>query len=146
VVVVPPAGDIVAGAFVDSRYPLTVPIPRGWTAAPGADDQPVRLSLDAPDGVVHVDIAAIPGESLVPRPRPGCTWTFTDQARYRAVKVTGQVLVATCAPDEPTDARVLAYLVVADGITWHVEGTVLPGHLPAGKSALDEVVGVVRFR
>ncbi|MDP2305978.1 MAG: hypothetical protein Q8P18_08115 [Pseudomonadota bacterium] len=141
-----PTGRVTADVYVDGTFPLSVPVPKGWVATPGHDGGEVRVVLQDPDGDVTVTIAGTRGDALAPRPIPGCTWTFIDAARYRAVKVRAEILAATCTPDDPDDPRVLAYVVSHEGMLWHVEGRVTPGRLRPGKADLDQVAGGVRFR
>ncbi|MDP2313917.1 MAG: hypothetical protein Q8P41_13505 [Pseudomonadota bacterium] len=141
-----PTGRVVGDAYIDNTYPLVVPVPRGWIATPGSDAGAVRVVLQDPDGDVVVSVVGTPGDTLAPRPLPGCAWTFTDIARYRVVKVRGDVLAATCTPDDADDPRVLAYVVAFEGMLWQVEGRVTPGRLRPGKADLDMVAAGVRFR
>jgi hypothetical protein len=93
-----------------------------------------------------VELRATFGDDVDPHPRDGCKWTFDDTARYRAVKVTGPVRIATCTPDDPGSARVLAWLVTRDHVTYEVAGVVPAGRLVAGKAWAEEIAGAVRFR
>ncbi len=140
------AGHVVDGEYTDGRFPLTLTLPPGWTAVVGEDDRPERLTLTSPDSYARVVIATLPEEQLQPRRMEGCSWTFTDTSRYRAPKVVGAILAATCTPDRPGDPRVLAYIRTHAGSTWHIEGTLTPGHLREAKAELDAVAGAVRFR
>ena len=139
-------GRVLDGAYVDGAYPLSVAVPPGWVAVPGADASAVRVVLQDPEGDVTVSIVGVRGDVLAPRPLPGCTWTFVDTARYRAVKVRGAVLAATCTPEDAAGARVLTYVVAQEGMLWNVEGRVPQGHLRARKLDLDVIAGGVRFR
>lgn len=141
-----PAGRIQDGAYVDGRWPLSVPIPSGWTAQVGAESAAERLVLADPDGDVRVTVAATAGTEARPRPLPGCAWDFVDASRYRAVRVPDAVVAATCTPEDPNAPRVLAYVVAQEGVVYHVEGRIPNGHLQAGKADLDTLVGGVRFR
>lgn len=141
-----PTGRVTSDIYVDGTFPLSVAVPRGWIATPGSDGGDVRVVLQDPEGDVTVTLAGTRGETLVPRPLPGCTWTFTDAARYRAVKVRAEVLAATCTPQDADAPRTLAYAVGHEGMVWHVEGRITPGRLRAGKADLDLVAGGVRFR
>ncbi len=141
-----PTGRVTGDTYVDGTYPISVAVPRAWTATPGADGGPVRVVLTDPDGDIVVTLARTQGNTLAPRPLPGCTWTFQDAARYRALKVRGEVLAATCTPDDPDAPRILAYVVALEGSLWHIEGEVTPGRLLEGKVDLDAVAGGVRFR
>lgn len=141
-----PTGRLVGDVYVDGTFPLSVAVPRGWVATPGRDGGDVRVVLQDPDGDVTLTIARTRGDTLAPRPIAGCTWTFIDAARYRAVKVRGEVIAATCTPDDPDAARVLAYVVGQEGMLWHIEGRITPGRLRPGKADLDLVAGGVRFR
>jgi len=141
-----PTGRVTGDGYVDGTFPLTVAVPRGWVATPGTDGNDVRVVLQDPEGDVTITIAGTRGDTLTPRPLPGCTWTFVDAARYRAVKVRAEVLAATCTPEDPDAPRILAYVVGNEGMVWHVEGKVTPGRLRAGKVDLDVVAGGVRFR
>ncbi len=141
-----PTGRLQGDTYVDGTWPLIVPVPPGWTAEIGEDGSVERVVLADPDGDVRVTIAATPGDTLAPRPLPGCAWTFQDVGRYRAVKVRDAVLAATCTPDEPDAPRIIAYVVAQEGVLFHVEGRVPQGRLRAGKADLDVVVGAMRFR
>lgn len=139
--VVAPAetGHVTDGVYADGRYPMRVKVPSGWTAAPGMGEDPVRVTLVDPEGDVTVRVTAVPGDTPTPRAIAGCSWTFTDLARYRAIPRDQPILGATCTPDAPGGARVLAWIVAAGGVSWSVEGTVPPGRLAAGRADLDTV-------
>lgn len=141
-----PAGRMADGVYLDGRWPLSVPVPEGWTAQVGVADDEERVSLADPEGDVRVTVAAVAGGEGSPRELPGCDWAFVDQARYRAVRVRDPVVVATCTPEDPNAPRVLAYIVAQEGVVFHVEGHVPNGRLRAGKADLDTIVGRIRFR
>ena len=141
-----PAGTVRNGTYTDARWPLAVPLPVGWSSVIGVADGEDRLVLEDSVTGLRVTFAATPGGALAPRPLDGCTWTFADTARYRAVKVPVEVLTATCTPDEPGSARVIAYAIAQEEGVLHVEGRIPAGSLQAGKAALDALVGAVRFR
>ena len=141
-----PTGRIRDGAYVDDRYPLEVPVPAGWTPTLGAGDDPVRITLTDPDGDVTVRVTVTAADAPTPRAIAGCSWTFTDVARYRTLAVEGPIMAATCSPETPAGNRVVAWIVASAGLSWSVEGTIPAGHLAAGREDLDKVAATVRFR
>lgn len=141
-----PTGRVDQAVYVDSLYALSVAVPKGWVATPGSNGGDVRVVLQDPEGDLIVTIAGTRADTLAPRPLPGCTWTFTDAARYRAVKVRTEVMAATCTPDNPEHPRILAYMVAHEGMVWHVEGKITPGRLGPAKVDLDLAAGGIRFR
>ncbi|MFZ5482207.1 MAG: hypothetical protein ACOZNI_35930 [Myxococcota bacterium] len=140
-----PTGKLEGRTWVDARG-FTLEAPDGWTVQAGNEPGALRVALVDPETHVRVEVWAFTEGPLRPRPREGCAWTFEDRARYRAVKVTGDVLAATCTPDVPGGPRVLGYYVAREGVAWHLEAVVPAGELHDGKQAADGVFGTFRLR
>lgn len=143
---IPPAGTFTEGTFLDVDLPFTVRVPDGWLPRVGNSPDALRVSLTDSVTGVRVEVWAFHEGPLQPRPRAGCTWTFEDTARYRALKVTGDILVATCTPDDPDGPRVLGYYLAHDGVSYHLESVIPEGRLLSGKAAADRIVGTLRYR
>lgn len=140
-----PAGSIHDEVYVDREWPLSVRVPDGWDVEIGTADATVRATFVDPETRVRVEFGAWRGEA-VPRARKGCAWTFTDTARYRAVRVPEAVTVATCTPDDPRRQRVLGWFVGREGIAWSAEAVVPEGALGPGKEAAERVIAGWRLR
>ena len=138
-----PSGVVVDGRFTDGTWSLVVPIPDGWEARPGLKGSGLRLTLDHVETGARVEIWGVQDAALVPRPRAGCTWTFQDRGGYRAVRVPGDVTVATCTPTDPTGPHLFAYLVPRPDVAWHLEITAPGDRLLIGKALGDAVLASI---
>lgn len=139
-----PAGTLADGHYQDARWPLTVEVPDGWTALVGSEAGDVRLSVTEPESRVTVEVKVT--GALGPTPRDGCSWTFVDDARYRVVRTTREVRVATCTPFDAQDVRVFGVYLAGEAAWVELEATMPPGKLLAGRAAVERVAGEVRFR
>lgn len=139
------AGSVTGGVWTDARYPYTLRVLEGWELVPGTDGQNPRATVVHGETRARLEVSAIPGGALGPRPRVGCSWSFTDSAHYRALNVN-PVTVATCTPDDPRHARILGYFLVRDGVAYDLEAVLPPGGLLAGKEATDQAVSAFRLR
>lgn len=140
------AGVIVDGRFRDRDGRFSIDVPPGWTARPGVDGEPLRLTLrHAASGAV-VEVRRSPGDDLTPRPRAGCTWLFEDEGPYRALRVAGPVGAATCLPDDPAGRRAFAWLYASDGSTWSLDVLPTSAQMLAGLDAGEAVLATARWR
>lgn len=139
----PLAGEVVDGVFTDDRYGLRLPVPEGWEAWPGLRDAPLRVRLSHADSGAQVEVRVYDGRLEVPPARPECAWVFTDEGRYRTLRVAQSVIVATCRPESPAGVHVFATLVPLLDQTWDLEilapNEGMPAALRAGQSLLSEL-------
>jgi hypothetical protein len=126
-------GAVADGAYRDGALPLVVPIPEGWTAQPGPTPSALRVTLSNAALDVRLEIWSYPGADADLPEREGCRWTFDDEGDYRVFDVP--VRVATCTPDDPANARVLATIVVRDANSYHLEARIPEQSFVAGKNA-----------
>lgn len=139
------AGTVQNGEYLDADWPIRMRVPEGWTATPGARDEPLRLSLREPRTQVGLELRIYADGPVGPRSREGCAWTFETEGHFRAVRVADPVVVATCTPDEPLAPRVLGYYFKRGEAVYALESVLPVGHLIDGKSMADDAVGGVRF-
>lgn len=144
VVELPRAGVVTDGTYVDGAHGVSLRIPEGAGATVGAEGGPLRLTILHP--AARVELWAMEGAGLPPRPREDCDWTFEDSARYRALKVTEPVRLATCTPREPDGPRVLAWLIERGGVCYQLAAVIPQGGLAQGRAAADAIAGTMRFR
>ena len=50
------AGTVQNGEYLDADWPIRMRVPEGWTATPGARDEPLRLSLREPRTQVGLEL------------------------------------------------------------------------------------------
>ena len=117
----------------------------GWSGQPGATDDPLRIRLEHASSGASLEIRGLPANDLQPRVRAGCEWGYTEEGLYSRLRVTGDVRVATCLPEDPGAPRVLATLTHQVGLDWHLELLVPQGYLGPAKTAADELMSTVRF-
>jgi hypothetical protein len=142
---IPLNGAVDHGVYKDSSLPLSVRIPDGWTAAPGATPSPLRVSLTNADLGLRVEIWSDPRACAALREREGCLWTFDDVGDYRVFD-GAPVRVATCTPDDPDDPRVLATQVERGGITYQIDASIPEASFVAGKEAVRGVLDGIEWR
>jgi hypothetical protein len=142
---IPLNGVIDDGVYKDASLPLSVRIPEGWTAAPGAMPSPLRVSLANVDLGLRVEIWSDPRPGQALREREGCLWTFDDVGDYRVFDGREPVRVATCTPDDPADPRVLATLYERGGITYQIDASIPEASFVAGKEAVRGVLDGIEF-
>jgi hypothetical protein len=140
-----PAGLLVGDTWRDVDHPFALRPGPSWRIRAGDRTERLRVTFENEALGVRLNAYAISGGDTTPRPRDGCTWTFDDTSRYRALRVTDPVRVATCTPDDPLAARVLGTFVVRDGVAWHFEAVIPAGRLVVGKQASDDLLASVRF-
>lgn len=116
-----PSGRIVDGVYIDARFGFTLPLATGWAPTLGVADGALRLSATNADTGARVSVSAREPGSLSPVLRPDCEWTFEDRGRYRILRVSGEITVATCTPNEPTAARVFLVILARTDAAWHLE-------------------------
>ena len=143
---IPLNGVVDHGVYKDASLPLTVRIPDGWTAAPGATPSPLRVSLANVDLGLRVEIWSNPRPGAALREREGCLWTFDDVGDYRVFDGAEPVRVATCTPDDPADPRVLATLVERGGLTYQIDASIPEASFVAGKEAVRGVLDGIEWR
>lgn len=76
---------------------------------------------------------------------PG-SWDFVDTARYRDLRLPLTVTVATCAPDDPLQPRVLSWGFLDRDLTWHVDAVLSTTRPREARAAVEELVGTFRLR
>ncbi|MSQ03646.1 MAG: hypothetical protein EXR71_17470 [Myxococcales bacterium] len=131
-----PAGSVTGAIWSDHRYPWTLRLPPTWIATPGFEAGGPRLVLTHRETGVRVEVSVVSGGAVGPRPRPGCEWTFLDQAGYRALGVS-PLVAATCTPADARNPRVLGYFLVDGDDAYDLEAVIPPGQLLVGKDAAD---------
>lgn len=141
----PPAGKVMDGQFIDATYPLAVRVPDDWVVTIGEGQGETRVRLLNPATKVELIFYAWTGDPT-PRPHADCSWSFTDVGHYRVVRVPEAILTATCTPDDPDHARILAYFLAKDGVAFSAEEVLPPGTLTTGRDAADSVLAGWRFR
>jgi len=140
-----PSGQLLDGRFVDDEYGLSIAVPEGWAAEPGAADDALRLRLrHGPTGAL-IELWAFSARLTEPAPRPDCAWDFRDGGAYRTLPTAELLMVATCRPTEPTEPRVLAWLTVRGGMTWQVELHTPAEQMAPAREAGEAVLRTVRF-
>lgn len=139
------AGSIRDGHFIDDQYGLDIPILDGWEAWPGRRDAPLRVRLSHAASGAQVEVRVYEGRLDVPPPRPECSWTFTDQGRYRSLRLPVAVSVATCTPDNPVGVHVFATLVPVLDQTWDLEVLAPNEGMPAALRAAGALLSELRW-
>lgn len=151
--VVPPAppapataGTVVDGRFVDALYPFSIDAPPGWLVTPGVAPDALRVTLVHQGSGAQVEVRVVAGGTTDPLARAGCTWDFVDTARYRDLRLPLTVTVATCAPDDPLQPRVLSWGFLDRDLTWHVDAVLSTTRPREARAAVEELVGTFRLR
>ena len=141
----PSAWRVVNGPWTDQETGLHVDVLEGWSGQPGEANAPLRIRLDHVSSGARLEIRVYPENGLVPRERVGCAWSYVEEGSYSTLRVTGEVRVASCLPDDPGAPRVLATRARQDERDWHFELLVPQGYLAPSKTAADELMATIRF-
>lgn len=141
-----PTGGVVAGAWVDRRYPWGVRVPAGWEALPGVEGDNPRVTLIHRETRARLEVSVREDGVLGPLPRRGCDWGFVSEGGYRALPGGHAVVAATCSPADPAEARVLGYFLTSRGLGWDLELVTPPGHLLEAKRQTDLLLGTFRIQ
>ena len=136
---------VVNGPWRDLETGLALDVLEGWSGRPGPVDSPLRIRLEHASSGASLEIRGLPPSDLQPRVRAGCEWGYTEEGIYSRLRVTGEVRVATCLPEDPGAPRVLATLTHQVGFDWHLELLVPQGYLGPAKTAADELMSTIRF-
>jgi hypothetical protein len=139
-------GIVDRGVYRDATLPFSVPVPAGWTAAPGAVPSPMRVRLSNADLGVRLEVWSYATPQAELPARPGCLWTFDDVGDYRVLGGSEELRVATCTPDDPSDPRLLATVVTKSGLTYHLEASIPETSFVAGKEAVRGLVDGIEWR
>jgi hypothetical protein len=142
---VKPAGQVTEGRYDDATFGFGLPIPEGWTATVGEADDPLRLRLEQVTSGAQIELWCFEGQDLTPRPRDGCTWTFQDEAPFRALRTSDAIVGATCTPLDPTVRVAFAYLVALPDGVLQAEVHVPRRALLRAKAEGDQVLSGIRW-
>lgn len=139
IVVPPPSlGEPIDYAVWMDPSGLQVTIPDGWTGRTGPPGSSLLATFTHTATQIVVELWSYEASGdLEPRPRPACTWDFTDTANHRLIPVLAPARTGTCFPEDPEAAVVQGwYGHVADREV-HVEVAWPPGTMIEGRAALE---------
>ena len=144
----PPEDDLPNGltnvSLHDDESGVTVAIPSGWRAWPGAPNSPIRFHLEhalsgATFRLQHSDeMPAWPQDS-------SCKWSFEETGLYSGLKHGGAVESATCWPEIPGDSRRIAWRLEDSRQFWLVEVEVPGGAAGIVDEALELLMPGIDF-
>ena len=132
---------MVGGVYLDDQLNFLIDVPAEWEAKPGPKEGNLRVSMMDVHTGVTIEVWAFGGIAMEPRVRGECAWKFQDAGAYRTLLHSDPLVVATCVPHHPSDARVFAYLMIRDGWTWqleiHIPSAATMDNLPRGEAVLS---------
>lgn len=132
-------GQVRDGVYVEPGA-FSLPVPVGWGWLEGPPSGGLRLRVSAPKSELTVEVWRYTTGGLRPRPRGDCTWTWSDTGPYGGPG-RGSGMVATCTPEDPSQARIFAWVVEdSAGGSWQLEGHVPPSGLVHGLEQVRSVV------
>lgn len=140
-----PSGTLTDGRFEDATYGVSIDVPTGWAAELGTVDNAMRVRLLHSVSGAIIELWAFNGRLMEPAPRPGGTWSFQDTGPYGVVPTAELLMVATNTPDDPEGARVFAWLIDGEGVTWQVELHTPADRLSVARRAGEEVLRTLRL-
>jgi hypothetical protein len=73
-------------------------------------------------------------------------WRYEDVGAHQGLRLSGDVTVATCAPQNPSAPRIFETRVTRSGLTYLFTVVVPAGQLMASRSAVEKVLSGVRVR
>lgn len=138
-----PSGLVHDGVFTDETYGLSVPLLEGWVAEAGPSSGLMRVAMRHVSTDTLAEFWVFEGQTLTPRLREGCEWTFQDAGRSHSI--SENVLVALCTPDDPADRRVFGTLFLVDDYVVQIETHAPNDALIEGKDAADRIIRQVRW-
>ena len=113
------SGVVYEGVFTDEMHAFSLPVMEGWVAVPGPETGLMRVAMTHVATSTRIEVWAFPGEGLEPRVREGCQWSFKE--KNRPLPFANDVLMATCAPDDPLGRRVYGVIFSKNGSTYQIE-------------------------
>jgi hypothetical protein len=118
--------------------PIRAAVPAGWGVW-SDDREGVLVVFRARPGVA---VLVVSPRSDAPRALPDCAWVSIDRVgQHRDVPAIAPASLATCAPIEPEDDAVFAWLGRVDGRPLHVEVHLAPGELVQGRDDAAAILG-----
>jgi hypothetical protein len=139
------AGSTLEGVFHDGSYPFSLPVEEGWVVHPGMSDAALRVSFEHVSTGARLEVWVFHEETTTPRPRAGCSWTFSDQGSYEQLRSPEARTIGTCTPDAPGDELILGTVLVRDALAYHFELLVPPGRLLQARRASESLLRGVAF-
>ncbi len=140
-----PAGSVLDQVYQDGSYPFSVHVGEGWVAHPGTAEAALRVELEHVSTTASLEVWVFHESPTAPRPRAGCSWSFSDQGAYELLRAADARSVATCVPDDPERPLVLGTYMVRGALAYHFELEVPPGRLFQARRAADELLQGVAF-
>lgn len=140
-----PAGTQLNGVYHDGSYPFSVPVGEGWVAREGSSDAPLMVVLEHVSTGSTLEVWVFHESTTSPRPRSGCSWTFSDQGAYELLRSPEARTVGTCVPDDPERELVLGTIMVRSALAYHFELLVPPGRLLQARRAAEGLLQGVAF-
>jgi len=116
----------------DSETELSLHVPEGWLAWPGAPSAEVRLHLEHTLSGTQLRVF----HTMTAREWPvseACAWSFEDLGAYSGLRVSGALAFASCWPNIPGGERRAAWRFEGRGGFWLVEA-----RIPGGRAGLAE--------
>ncbi len=140
-----PSGTVLDGNYHDGSYPFSVPVGEGWVAREGTSDGPLRVALEHVPTSAVLEVWVFHEAFTAPRPRAGCTWSFSDQGAYEQLRSPEARTIATCVPDDAEGELVLGTTMVRAALAYHFELRVPPGRLLQARRASEGLLQGVAF-
>ena len=135
------AGTVVDGRFSDVRYDFSIGVAEGWSAEVWPDTGALRVRLVHAETGTMMEAWAFEHRIDSPAPRGDCVWSFIDEGHYREVLRPRRV--ASCTPNNPSEPRILAWMMEQGGMTWQLELHIPVTQLHAGRVAGEAVLSTI---
>lgn len=128
----------------DGDTSLSLAIPDGWLAWPGAPGAAVRLHMEHAESGVLVRVFA--GDSLVEWPSSdNCQWRRGESGFSAGLRVAERLSFSACWPEVPGSGRKLAWRFEQLDQAWLIEARLPGGQAGIGGQALEELLPGFRF-
>jgi hypothetical protein len=128
----------------DTDTTLSLAIPEGWLAWPGAPGGAVRLHMEHNESGVLVRVFA--SDSTVDWPSSNsCEWRPGESGFSAGLRVGATLSFSACWPDVPGNGRKLAWRFVQTGRAWLIEARLPGGQAGIGGQALEVLLPAFNF-
>jgi len=132
------------GPWQDEATGLTVAIPDGWMAWPGAPAASVRLHMEHRESGLQIRVFwAL--QSVEWPPAEGCEWRAEEAGFSTGLRIAAQPSFAHCWPKIPGDGRRIGWRFEKNEGWWLVEARIPGGQAGVGGQALETLLPGMQF-
>jgi hypothetical protein len=132
------------GHWEDQVTGLTVAIPDGWMAWPGAPAATVRLHMEHQQSGLHIRVFW-GSEPLEWPESQDCEWGVEERGISSGLRIGTQPFFANCWPKVPGAGKRIGWRFEQNEGWWLVEAKIPGGHAGVGDQALEALLPGMRF-